>query len=1154
MAEVLLTPLYNLENDSNVIHRIVRSNDHGGGDIETVLLRDEGGSQQRVVIRDRDMVHAEMEIQNDSACLDQKNRMCWTKFEDMDLPVLCVLSSPTQVRLWDSGSFLGGGEGTSIHLPCEATSIFALDTGILVQRRFMLDDNEDQEEDELVFLSKPAPQASPVASLFSIIHPLKPLLPVQNSSSMEQLLFVGVVDGSQVAVTFHVESKRHAVWIFGDAKPAPTQPQDVKVEPTAASFIVEEDLLAEETSFYENVPGVGSREEALADALGLGSGPIGGTTAISPFGMTALHPDLVMTRIYEAVATKSGMAQSIFLAGSFLCLSTRTELLLWDVSNKIVVPTATLPCSCGLPIQVTSESNLSESCILVLNDGIQLYNGGDFLVDVSFGGNAGVKLFRDPIESRFTLELENGSHLRVELTFALSPLTERVLTALQVSVGGNFALHARLDCVRLIPQHAANGAIKDPAWEALVYLLEQTLGTSQNSEPTSDSSCWNTLVQCEEYSDEAFPIFKVGRASSAKHYAPTAIKSDLLQSLHLSKWLDDMSLRTKVFDALHLLYEDLKLSVILTPWCQKILPLLKGSLNDSMTDFAAHYDQFLDSGSSSALPPHLKPGKRITSFARVPCITSWIINSLGGEGADSPPWLQLPVVSVAFPNIDVIQRAYAIMASSGYLSGAKDIKYDVSIVNALINGGLQSEAFLQDNFPIGVALPLLEVVARCRNHPCVTELTDVSDATWKFIGREDMLNRNLQGIAFENDARNMPTVVVDSDGLDGIEYSHALRFPNDNRLKEVSRLLRSSKPSFLKVPRAVELSDHDHERLKQERLLLLCQRVLALPLGRGMFTIGTLKPIPAEQLPIAELCLSGRVFPTNGNLALDMTSTPPEMTMWPEFHNGVAAGLRLPAAGSKSTDAFKITRSWIIYNKSASAANKTSESSQSNHSHGGLLMALGLRGHLSALSMTDVYEYLTQGSVTTSVGVLLGMAANKRGTCDPSVSKMLCLHIPSLLPPSFSSIDVSAPAHAAAVSGIGLLYQGSSHRLMTEFLLNEMGRRPVHDLSTIDREAYTLSCGLALGMINLAKGGSGGDAGLADLDIEQRLYRYVVGGIDDRAAYKRQDTVDRRLNSNGDTFGEGERCSRVYEGDAINNDVTAPGALIALGLMYMKSG
>jgi len=204
--------------------------------------------------------------------------------------------------------------------------------------------------------------------------------------------------------------------------------------------------------------------------------------------------------------------------------------------------------------------------------------------------------------------------------------------------------------------------------------------------------------------------------------------------------------------------------------------------------------------------------------------------------------------------------------------------------------------------------------------------------------------------------------------------------------------------------------------------------------------------------------------------------------------------------------------------------------------------------------MTDVYEYLTQGSVTTSVGVLLGMAANRRGSCDPSVSKMLCLHIPSLLPPSFSSIDVAAPAHAAAVAGIGLLYQGSSHRLMTEFLLNEMGRRPVHESSTVDREAYTVSCGLALGMINLARGGSGNNAGLADLEIEQRLYRYVIGGVDDRSKNRQQDIADRRLNGNLGIGAENERSSRVYEGDSINHDVTAPGALLALGLIYLKSG
>jgi|TARA_B110001452_G_C15120442_1_gene390508 anaphase-promoting complex subunit 1 len=46
-----------------------------------------------------------------------------------------------------------------------------------------------------------------------------------------------------------------------------------------------------------------------------------------------------------------------------------------------------------------------------------------------------------------------------------------------------------------------------------------------------------------------------------------------------------------------------------------------------------------------------------------------------------------------------------------------------------------------------------------------------------------------------------------------------------------------------------------------------------------------------------------------------------------------------------------------------------------NHAHGGLLMALGMNGHLSTLEMTDIFDYLTHGSVTTTIGCLLGMAA-----------------------------------------------------------------------------------------------------------------------------------------------------------------------------------
>ena len=175
------------------------------------------------------------------------------------------------------------------------------------------------------------------------------------------------------------------------------------------------------------------------------------------------------------------------------------------------------------------------------------------------------------------------------------------------------------------------------------------------------------------------------------------------------------------------------------------------------------------------------------------------------------------------------------------------------------------------------------------------------------------------------------------------------------------------------------------------------------------------------------------------------------------------------------------------------------------------------------------------------------------------MSKMLCLHIPSLIPQHFSTIDVASPVQAAAVAGTGLLYQGSSHRMMSEFLLNEIGKRPASDQNAFDREAYTLACGIALGMVNLCQGdklgsiqGSGA-AGLSDLKIEERLYRYVVGGLDDAERRRREDE-DRLSLPSSAAAGSSEKCSCVFEGESINTDVTAPGAILALGLIYMKSG
>jgi len=153
-------------------------------------------------------------------------------------------------------------------------------------------------------------------------------------------------------------------------------------------------------------------------------------------------------------------------------------------------------------------------------------------------------------------------------------------------------------------------------------------------------------------------------------------------------------------------------------------------------------------------------------------------------------------------------------------------------------------------------------------------------------------------------------------------------------------------------------------------------------------------------------------------------------------------------------------------------------------------------------------------------------------------------------------MEVASPAQAAAIAGIGLLYEGSCHRLMTEFLLNELGKRPTNEPH--EREAYSLCCGLALGMVNLSSGkksnADGKNAGLSDLRVEERLHKYIVGGRIEGDHRQWYDSFDRTNGSGSNHVGDVEKNCRIYEGDMINLDVTSPGATLALGLMYIRSG
>lgn len=84
-------------------------------------------------------------------------------------------------------------------------------------------------------------------------------------------------------------------------------------------------------------------------------------------------------------------------------------------------------------------------------------------------------------------------------------------------------------------------------------------------------------------------------------------------------------------------------------------------------------------------------------------------------------------------------------------------------------------------------------------------------------------------------------------------------------------------------------------------------------------------------------------------------------------------------------------------------------------------------------------------------------------------------------------------------------------------------------------------------MVNLRRGETT-ISGLEDLRIEERLHRYIFGASNGDEFRGRKEPF-----GVGGNQGETDRSSRIYEVNSLNRDITAPGATLAMGLMYIRS-
>jgi anaphase-promoting complex subunit 1 len=205
----------------------------------------------------------------------------------------------------------------------------------------------------------------------------------------------------------------------------------------------------------------------------------------------------------------------------------------------------------------------------------------------------------------------------------------------------------------------------------------------------------------------------------------------------------------------------------------------------------------------------------------------------------------------------------------------------------------------------------------------------------------------------------------EEDGMQHIVELETLkcRFNEDLRIKEVRACLQTTRPILIRLTQGPDVSDHEFIEEEEKFLSLVCQRTMALPVARGIFTLHTINPIPTEPCLIPELNLKGKSLAKKTTIDLARIELPANMNAWPLFHNGVAAGLTI------SPQARDLSNAWI---KSHLAKNFELSNEQA-----GFLYGLGLTGHLANFSMLNVHDALTRRHDLTNIAILLGLASSK---------------------------------------------------------------------------------------------------------------------------------------------------------------------------------
>ncbi|KAG0353781.1 Anaphase-promoting complex subunit 1 [Podila minutissima] len=722
---------------------------------------------------------------------------------------------------------------------------------------------------------------------------------------------------------------------------------------------------------------------------------------------------------------------------------------------------------------------------------------------------------KDAVQDRVSLVLSTGVITRAQLSFvARSSLVRETLDALSYALPIDLLQMAKHRFLQLeFSQDSKCIDVRSPReWDNLVTtllsLINIDLATSPaKPEPESD---WDVFLNSDMHRQlGGHPSFRGSTVllppPSSNPFTDIIHKSRQLAALH-SNTPPTSSLDhclKFVITALHLVLEDRKINLAT---CREgdpmplLMLLCHLSGKTTWIDFYARYDTS-NRWITALQNIHMdKTAVPLEDHEHAPPdLFKWIsdiVSRSPAQATESFPTLlsirtERDPTQTVFVRLELPPCHQTKKITKLFTTLMLDIDGEQAVVRALASDEF-SNTFL-DQLPFGVSLPLREAIWKCRRNPS----PDLGPKALSFIGRNDLaelksinqpghyitmpsrratepakkrdihsLCKDVVNTGEENDLVTLGTEIADSEVTN-------LRFGADKRVAETQRMLQSSSILEISAPDDMDLSEEDVRTEHQDLLRRLAQRTLALPVGRAILTFGTLASNLPQKYPVPLITLSAKLTPSHGVTEFDVSTIGGEHVLdWPQFHNGVAAGLRI---SPNSTD---VKGSWVIYNRPTTL----------DSTHAGFLLALGLTGHLRVLSASQLYRYLTAEHEMTSTGLLLGMACANRGTMDRMTTKQLALRIPGLLPPEAAPLNLSLLDQISCVLGIGLLYMETSNRGMAEVMLSEIGRIPQgHEL----QECHSLAAGFALGFVTLAQGNR--QTELNDMKIVEVLMGHMPG-------------------------------------------------------------